>query len=135
GLPRAAQGPRELQGALPPGRCDAAVRHGADEPPRGKEVGRLYLYGRVVEEGDQGGEPLLRDQYRGELRGQELQLRARAVDVAARPEVGVRALYLERDHRRGGVPLDPGYGRGSARRGRVAASPVPPAGRLESRRH
>src|SRR5204863_6392554 len=114
GLPRAAQSPQELQGALPARRRDAAVRHGADEPPRREEVCRLYLYGRVVEEGDQGGEPLLRDQYRGELRGQELQLRARAVDLAARFPVRLRALHLERDHRRGGVPLDPGYGQGAA---------------------
>ena len=56
GPARAARHPGELQGAVPAGRRDAAVRADADEPAARQGQGRLREHRRVVEEGDQGGE-------------------------------------------------------------------------------
>src|SRR5258705_4207391 len=38
------RGSFQLQGALPPGRRDAALRRDSHEPPRREKGGRLYLY-------------------------------------------------------------------------------------------
>ena len=75
---RAARHSGELQGALPAGRRDAAVRAGADEPAARQRQGRLRDHRRVVEEGDQGSEEVLRRRRRRQLGGPQLHLRAEA---------------------------------------------------------
>jgi len=61
-------------------------------------------------------------------------LRAGTVALAARPDVGVRALRLERDHRRGGIPLGfSGHRQGALGCGRLLAFPLETARRLQVR--
>ena len=75
-----------------------------DEPAARQGQGRLRRHRRVVEEGDQGSEGLLRRPHRRFLRGQEFHVRAEELERQERR--GLRSLLLERDDRRGRISLD-----------------------------
>jgi hypothetical protein len=86
GRPARADGhPGQLQGALPAGRGDPAVRPDPDEPA-GRPLGRLRAHRFLVQEGLQGG-PAHRQRAGGRLhRGRPLHPRAARRRAAVRPQ-------------------------------------------------
>ena len=91
--------PRQLQGAVHPGRRDAAVRHDPHEPDE-KRRGLLRGDRRVVQEGHCRGQEVRRRARCGLQQGPQLLLCARLLRSGHPGERGLRLHLRERDHPR-----------------------------------
>ena len=106
GPARAAVHSRQLQGAVPAGRCDRGKCDRADEPHARPQHRRLRAHRRMVEEVDQGSAQIRDGQCGRVVGGRSLHLHPRTLDLEADERCGVRARVHQRNHRRRRVPLD-----------------------------
>ena len=91
--------PGELQGAVPAGRRHAAVRADADEPAARQGQGRLREHRRMVEEGDRRRRRSIAT-CTSPPRSEDQNFTYAPKNVERQAGRGLRALLLQRDHRR-----------------------------------
>lgn len=122
-----------LQGAVPAGRRQPAVRRDSAEPAARRWRRRLYRYRYLVEEGHRGGSSLWHRECRGQRQGVRLLRHSGSERVDADQGRGLCALRLQRDHRRPRVRLDSRDRRRAAGHRHVLRYPLAPARRVPLR--